>query len=346
MIKRIHILFVSAACAVLAAVTVDCGAGASKKGMLSAAVDSLKGRKALVVYYSRSGENYVVGKVDKGNTAFLAEYIADMTGADLHRFYPHAKILDGFAMPGHEAREPEARSRVEAWLKTFSYDAQPSPITVDATTGAIRRQQPLTDDGRKAEQTIYKEVNIRYADGSVKKERMAVQGGVDMGDGLLWNAVNLGAETPWQVGHHYAWGETQPKERYTVDNYHYSGKQMPKDIGGTWYDAATCALGGDWRMPTYDEWHTLIQHTQHAFVEIEGQQGWLFTAKDGTLLFMPAGGFIYDTTVGTPNEGYYWSSTGSDVVNAYVTYLPENSFGQSNYSKATGIGVRGVKTIR
>ena len=437
MIKRIHILFVSAACAVLAAVTVGCGAGASKKGMLSAAVDSLKGRKALVVYYSRSGENYVVGKVDKGNTAFLAEYIADMTGADLveiksekpydtysyetmlntireereageepgfmselgdvsqydvvfvggpvwwgtyprlmfsffkaydldgktivpfttnegsglgetrtdlHRFYPHAKILDGFAMPGHEAREPEARSRVEEWLKTFSYDTPPTPIAIDATTGATQRQQPLTDDGRKAEQTIYKEVSIRYADGSVKKERMAVQGGVDMGDGLLWNAANLGAETPWQVGNHYAWGETQPKERYTVDNYQYAGKPMPKDIGGTWYDAATCALGGDWRMPTCDEWHTLIQHTQHAFVETEGQQGWLFTAKDGTLLFMPAGGFIYDATVGTPNEGYYWSSTGSDVVNAYVTYLPENSFGQSNYAKATGIGIRAVKT--
>lgn len=89
-------------------------------------------------------------------------------------------------------------------------------------------------------------------------------------------------------------------------------------------------------------------HSEHysRLVEIESQVGWLFRAKDGTLLFMPANGYIYDTSVGTPNEGYYWSETGSDVVNAYVTYLPENSFGQSNYAKATGIGVRAVKNSK
>ncbi len=37
----------------------------------------------LVVYFSRTGEQYTVGVIDKGNTAIVAEMIAEETGADL-----------------------------------------------------------------------------------------------------------------------------------------------------------------------------------------------------------------------------------------------------------------------
>ena len=36
----------------------------------------------LVLYFSRTGEQYVVGVIDKGNTAIVAEMIAEQTGAD------------------------------------------------------------------------------------------------------------------------------------------------------------------------------------------------------------------------------------------------------------------------
>lgn len=42
--------------------------------------------KTLVIYYSRTGENYVNGSIksiSKGNTEIVAEYIADAVGADL-----------------------------------------------------------------------------------------------------------------------------------------------------------------------------------------------------------------------------------------------------------------------
>lgn len=42
-----------------------------------------KNAKALVVYFSRTGEQYSVGNITKGNTAFVAEEIAAQTGADL-----------------------------------------------------------------------------------------------------------------------------------------------------------------------------------------------------------------------------------------------------------------------
>jgi len=42
----------------------------------------------LVVYFSRTGEQYTVGVIDKGNTAIVAEMIAEETGADLFEVLP------------------------------------------------------------------------------------------------------------------------------------------------------------------------------------------------------------------------------------------------------------------
>ncbi len=44
--------------------------------------------RTLVVYFSRTGEQYTVGVIDKGNTAIVAEMIADETGADLYEVLP------------------------------------------------------------------------------------------------------------------------------------------------------------------------------------------------------------------------------------------------------------------
>ena len=42
----------------------------------------------LVIYFSRTGEQYVVGVIDKGNTAIVAKMIAEQTGADLFEVLP------------------------------------------------------------------------------------------------------------------------------------------------------------------------------------------------------------------------------------------------------------------
>ena len=42
----------------------------------------------LVIYFSRTGEQYVVGEIDKGNTAIVAEMIAGQTGAELFEVLP------------------------------------------------------------------------------------------------------------------------------------------------------------------------------------------------------------------------------------------------------------------
>ncbi len=45
-------------------------------------------KKALVVYFSRTGEQYTVGVIEEGNTAIVAKMIAESTGADLFEVLP------------------------------------------------------------------------------------------------------------------------------------------------------------------------------------------------------------------------------------------------------------------
>ncbi len=46
------------------------------------------GRGTLVIYFSRTGEQYTVGVIEKGNTAIVAEMVAEKTGADLFEVLP------------------------------------------------------------------------------------------------------------------------------------------------------------------------------------------------------------------------------------------------------------------
>jgi len=46
------------------------------------------GSRILVLYFSRTGEQYNVGVIEKGNTAIVAEMIGEATGADLHEILP------------------------------------------------------------------------------------------------------------------------------------------------------------------------------------------------------------------------------------------------------------------
>ena len=52
------------------------------------AEQTTSGSRVLVVYFSRTGEQYNVGVIDKGNTAIVAEMIAERTGGDLFEVLP------------------------------------------------------------------------------------------------------------------------------------------------------------------------------------------------------------------------------------------------------------------
>lgn len=54
------------------------------------------GKHVLVVYFSRTGENYTVGTIDQGNTAVVAEMIARDTDADLFEIVPVTPYSDDY----------------------------------------------------------------------------------------------------------------------------------------------------------------------------------------------------------------------------------------------------------
>ena len=51
----------------------------------------MKDKKSIIIYFSRADENYFGGEmkyIDKGNTEVIAEYIRDLTGADIFKVEP------------------------------------------------------------------------------------------------------------------------------------------------------------------------------------------------------------------------------------------------------------------
>lgn len=60
---------------------------------------------------------------------------------------------------------------------------------------------------------------------------------VDLGlpSGTLWATCNLGANTCYDAGPYYAWGELQPKELCTLENYDYFLRFHADSICGGWY---------------------------------------------------------------------------------------------------------------
>ena len=44
--------------------------------------------KNLIIYFSRADENYAVGYIDKGNTEIVAEFVQELTGADMFKVEP------------------------------------------------------------------------------------------------------------------------------------------------------------------------------------------------------------------------------------------------------------------
>ena len=169
----------------------------------------------------------------------------------------------------------------------------------------------------------------------------AIPGGaVDLGLSVCWAACNIGAATPEDYGDFYAWGETEPYyeslspltwksgKEYGYDwpsykwcnesstklikyNYNsYYGSVDNKTVLEQDDDVAHTLLGGNWRMPTDDEWTELRQKCSWKWTTQNGVKGRLVTGPNGNSIFLPATGFRSSINWWSAGDaGYYWSST-------------------------------------
>ena len=65
----------------------------------------MKDKKSLIIYFSRADENYAVGYVDKGNTEYVAEYVRDLTNADMFKVEPLVPYAKDYQTCIKEAKE-------------------------------------------------------------------------------------------------------------------------------------------------------------------------------------------------------------------------------------------------
>lgn len=62
-------------------------------------------KKELIIYFSRADENYGVGYIEKGNTEIIAEFIKEITGADMFKVEPLNPYSKDYATCIEEAKE-------------------------------------------------------------------------------------------------------------------------------------------------------------------------------------------------------------------------------------------------
>ncbi len=79
--------------------------------------------KSLIIYFSRADENYAVGYIDKGNTEIVAEYVQELTGADMFKAEPLVPYAADYNTCIREAKERVGNAPIKEKLTDISaYD--------------------------------------------------------------------------------------------------------------------------------------------------------------------------------------------------------------------------------
>ncbi len=79
--------------------------------------------KALIIYFSRADENYAVGYIDKGNTEIAAEFVQELTGADMFKVEPAVPYAADYKTCIEEAKKRIGNAPIKEKLSDISaYD--------------------------------------------------------------------------------------------------------------------------------------------------------------------------------------------------------------------------------
>ncbi len=137
---------------------------------------------------------------------------------------------------------------------------------------------------------------------------------VDLGLSVKWATMNVGANAPQEYGSYIAWGET---ETATKSSYDWSSYKFQADFIGDNKtslekadDAAAANWGGDWIMPSPDDFDELKQNCTYEWTTQNGVKGCKITGSNGNSIFLRATGYLYNGSLyGVDSWGCYWSSS-------------------------------------
>ena len=142
---------------------------------------------------------------------------------------------------------------------------------------------------------------------------------VDLGlpSGLLWATRNVGAESIYEIGNYYSWGEIEPKNKYTLTTYKwFDGDEFTKynrEDGKRELDAAddvaTVKWGKKCRLPKHAEAIELVtkcKWERRLSYDNQSINGYLVTGPNGNSIFLPAAGCNTGSLIQWSGEsGYY-----------------------------------------
>ena len=193
---------------------------------------------------------------------------------------------------------------------------------------------------------------------------------VDLGlpSGNLWATCNLGASAPEQYGDYYAWGEVEPKQKYTSLNHKWYKEGAPSQ-GFTKYnnedgkmtlededDAVIQKLGNGWRTPTLADFRELTNQklTTIKKTTLNGVAGYQITSKKNKKsIFIPCAGFKKDkpqTREISADEEVAVCMTNLRRIdymlfNAWSFAFQDDRIGRYGKNRPDGISIRPVKGL-
>ena len=194
-------------------------------------------------------------------------------------------------------------------MKKFitKFDTTAELTTFSATADFGRPHVSLTEDDSKVHYFGYLTHNgYKYVD-------------LGLPSGLKWATCNIGANSPEEYGLYFAWGETTGYTGADVksgvrkfDEASYTASAISANLTLN-QDAAHINLGGNWRMPTSEEYRELINNCDVTWTDDyngTGTTGNIFTSMiNENSVFFPAAGNCGSWVYGAGSSGYYWSAS-------------------------------------
>ena len=187
---------------------------------------------------------------------------------------------------------------------------------------------------------------------------------VDLGLSVRWASANIGARTETENGYFIAWGELGPKQgRYEWESYKWCASIYEGDrdyskfskyvTDSRWGevdgktrldledDAAHAFLGGDWRMPTPDEFQELVDNCTMESVMLLGHSVIKVTGPNGNSIYFPKTG-----STRIIDEIYCWTSDMTPAANQHAVCYSIHSFWTEAYKtwedRFVGMTIRAV----
>ena len=191
---------------------------------------------------------------------------------------------------------------------------------------------------------------------------------VDLGLSVKWASCNVGAASPEEYGDYFSWGDVPGEgtsyynwedyiwtasgtkedevqlDRYNTDPEKGFTDNLTRLIRGN--DAAWSALGDGWRMPTRAEITELKDKCTWTWTTFKGVNGCRVTGPNGKSIFLPAAGYMAESSGGSYEEtGYIWASdlVVSNPLHASFLYFNNEGAHSSQTSRYYGLSVRPVK---